>query len=123
MEVPSKPVDVARPLCDQCLAMGKEEADLAVGPVEVCRREVRLTKRSSRNSQGVDGVGLAEGSRQVTAVRHQLRRHSHNCFSSAKQVSLEPPREMAAVLDRPEPRASEALGPFEQREVVRASSP
>jgi len=53
--------------------------------------------------------------------RHQLRWHSHNGFSSVKQVSLEAPRGMAAVLDCPEPRASETLGPLEQREVVRAN--
>jgi hypothetical protein len=98
MKVPSKPVDAARPLCDQ-----------------------RLPKRGSGYGQGVDGVGLAKGSRRVSAVRHQLRRHSHNGFSSSEKVSLEPPGEMAAVLDRPDSRASQALGPLQQCEVIRAN--
>ena len=121
MEVPSKPVDVARPLCDQRLAVGQQEPDLPVRPVQVGCREVRLPKRGSGYGQGIDGVGLAKGSRRVTAVRHQLRRHSHNGFSSSEKVSLEPPAEMAAVLDCPESRASQALGPLQQCEVIRAN--
>ena len=101
MEVPPKPVDDAGPLRDQVLAVREQQPDVPLGALKASRRQLRLTESSPRHSQGVDRVGLAEGPCSVSTVSHQFRRYPDDHLAGAKQISLEVPGEMPAILDRP----------------------
>ena len=125
VEMPAKSADDAGSLRDQVFSMINEEPNLSTLAVEPCGREVGLAQGRSRERERVDRVRLPVGGGAVTGVRHQLRRHPDDTFTRCDQITLEPPREVPAVLDRPH----QLLAPYqllaalprprEQSEVIR----
>jgi hypothetical protein len=87
-------------------------------------RQVRFAQRGPSDGEGVDGVGLAPGAGGAALLGHQLRRHPHHRLTRVEQVDLQPRREMAAVLDRPQQFAAEPLlGPPDRLVVALRGGP
>jgi hypothetical protein len=102
----------------QVFAVVDQQAQLALGPVQAGARQIRLPERRPGDRQGIDGIGLAEGASGVPGVCHQLGWHAHNPLRGAQEVTLQAAGEMAAVLDRPQPRVSLGGRPGDESEVL-----
>ena len=120
MQVPAQPADDASPFCHKRFAMIRDQPHLPVGTIQAGDRQVRFALRSPRDGKGIDRIRLAVGPRRVPRVRHQLGRHPHDRLTCGEQVAFQPPRQMAAVLDRPHQvlAVGDLLGPSQQREVI-----
>jgi hypothetical protein len=99
-----------------------EQLQLAQGLLSGPRMiEPRLAQRRPGDRERVDRVGLATHPPGAPLGGHQLRWHPHQLFACGKQLALERPRQLPAVLKRPQPLLAEARSPGDQP-VVRAGN-
>lgn len=74
-------------------------------------REGGLAQGRPSHRQGIDRVGLAQGTYGLAGAGHQPRRHPHHPLPSGQQVPFQPAGDVPTVLHRPEP----LLGPAAPR--------
>src|SRR5581483_3397111 len=120
VQVPAKALDLRGALANQVLAMIEQELDLARGGVEMGDRELRFPERSPGYRERVDRIGLAELAGRAPCSRHQLWRHPDHPLAPGDQLPLEPPGDVAAVLQGELALGAEVPGPCEQALVAGA---
>ena len=119
VEVPAQTVDLPGPFADQVLTVIDQQPHLATVIVEAGRRQVRFAQRRPRHRQRVDRVGLAVSPGGVASLGHHLRRHAHDRFAGRQEVTLQPARQVSAVLHRPASISSKPVRPADKLEVIR----
>src|SRR4051812_33688318 len=99
VQMPTQPLLRPPPLVDEIIAVIDQQLQLAkrllIGPRAT---QARLRERSSGDSERVDRIRLATRSACTTFRRHQLRRYPHQLLAGREQLSLEPTRQLPAVL-------------------------
>jgi hypothetical protein len=96
--------------------MVDEQAQVALGPVEPCDRQVGLSERRASDRERVDRIALAGLPGTPSRTRHQLGWDPHDRLAGDHEIGLEPPAEVPAVLERPAP-VGPADGPASQLEM------
>ncbi len=81
--------------------------------------QTRLPQRGPRDRERIDRVRLAARPARTSFRRHQLRRHPHQFLTRCEQLPLEPARQLATILERPQPLLVELAGPRKQLVVRR----
>ena len=115
VQVPAKPLLGSSALVDKVVAMIDKQLHLPIALLVRSRpAQVRLPQRRTRDRERVNRVGLPARPSGPTLRDGQLRRHPHQVFADAEQLPLEPARELAAVLDRPQPLPAKRGRPSEQ---------
>jgi hypothetical protein len=74
-----------------------------------------LAQRRARDGERVDAVRLAAITAGATLSGHQPRRHADDPLAVDEQEPLKRARDVAAVLQRPDPFVAQAGGPIERR--------
>jgi len=105
VEVPAKPILNSRALSHQVLPVSHQEAHLPTGTVQRCCWQVRLSQRSARRREGINGVRLACGAGGFADSGCEPGRDPDHGFAGAQQVTLEAPGDVPAILERPSPFA------------------
>ena len=101
VQVPAEPVDLPRSFADQVFSAIHEKLQFSRRFIMRCRGEIGFTQHRPSNSKGIDRIRLASLPRGGPSVRHQLRRYPHDLLPGSEHVSLQPCRQMPAVLDAP----------------------
>jgi hypothetical protein len=116
MQVPAQPLLGAPPLVDEIVTVIDEQLqiteDCFFGPRPT---QIRLSEGGPRDRERVDRVRLAARSAGAPLRRHQLRRHPHDVLPQAKQLPLEPTRQLPAILHRPPTLTAVRRSPTDQR--------
>lgn len=115
--MPAQPAADAGALGDQVVAVVDQQAQLARLTVEPGDGQIRLAQGGTGDRQGIDGVGLALLATAAASTGHQARRDADSALAGPQQVDLEPPGEVAAVLDG-ENAARPAAHPSEDLEMT-----
>jgi hypothetical protein len=105
--MPAQPGDDAGTLGDQVFTMIDQQPQLTLDPIQARDRQIRFTQRGPRHRQRINRIGFAIAARRVTHMSHQLRRDPHHRLTRGDQVTLEPPGQVPAILDRPQPLLSQ----------------
>jgi hypothetical protein len=116
VQVPAQALLVLRAGSDQILAVVEQELQLQGLFVEVGGGKGlgSLTQGCAGDGQSVDRIGLAAGALAPATLAHQLRRHPDDALAAGHQETLEGARDVAAVLERPDPLLVEVPAPGEQ---------
>jgi hypothetical protein len=114
VQVPAQAVLNARALGDEVLAVVDEQPDLATFALETSSRELGLAQSGSGDGERIDRIRLAALTDRATRPGHQLRRDAHDPLARGKQEALEADRDVAAVLERPQPLAGKRARPLDQ---------
>src|SRR5215211_4604387 len=108
MQMPTQPLLYSAPLVDEIITVVDEQLqiteDLFVRPRPA---QLRLPQRRPGDRERVDRVRLSPRSARASLRRHQLRRHPHQIPAAREQLSLEPARQLPAILERPQPLTAE----------------
>ena len=111
--MPPQPINRARPVGDEIGAVIEQQPDLHRPLIQVRGREpldpVSYDRAGDR--QRVDLIGLPRPALALAGRPHSMRRDSHHPLTSRQQRLLEPPRNRAAVLERPDALLIEAARP------------
>jgi hypothetical protein len=83
-----------------------QQSHLTVRAIQPGHWQVRLPLRGAGDCQRIDGVGLAVGPRGVPNVGHQLGRDPDDGLARGEQIAFQAPRQVPAVLDRPQQPAA-----------------
>ena len=104
-------------LADQPLAVIDQQPQIQLGTFQLRGRQriQAFAQRRPGDRDRVDAVGLPAPASAPTRVGHQPRRDAQNPLAAADQKPLKGPRDVPAVLDRPDPLALQAARPDEQR--------
>ena len=104
-------------LADQSLAVIDQQPQIQLRAVQLRGRQrvQPFAQRRPGDRDRVDAVGLPAPASAPTRVGHQPRRDPQNPLAAADQKPLKGPRDMPAVLDRPNPLAAQATRPLQQR--------
>jgi hypothetical protein len=99
----------------------EQERELALRAAEPGRGQRLDALADGRAGHGrrVERVRLGELARALARPGHRLGGHAHAALARAQREALEPARDLAAVLDRPDPGVGETPGPAEQARVAR----
>ena len=104
-------------LTDQPFAVIDQQPQIELGPVQVRDREglQALLQRDARDAERVDRIGLAALASALASAGRQVRRDPQHPLAAADQKPLQRPRDVPAVLKRPDPLAIQAARPPQQR--------
>src|SRR5260370_18407022 len=115
MQVPARVLLGGAPVVDEMVKVIDKQLQITEdsfvwpGPTQV-----RLSEGGPGDRERVDRVRLATRSAGAPLRRHQLRRHPHNVLAAAKQLPLEPTRQLPAILHRPPTLTAVRGGPTDQ---------
>ena len=102
--MPAQPLLAAGSLRNEVLAVVDQQLDLPVDALVRPRpREAGLPERGAGNRERVDRVGLSAPAAGTPLRHRQLRRHPHQLLATLEQLPFEPARQLAAVLEGPQP--------------------
>jgi hypothetical protein len=112
-------------LADQPLAVIDEQPQVELAAVELRGRQriQAFAQRRPGDRDRVDAVGLPAPASAPSRVGHQLRGDPQDPLAAADQKPLEGPRDVPAVLDRPDPLALQAARPDQQRGKALGADP
>ena len=83
--------------------MTDQQRDLPLRTGQEHPRQVGLADRGPGHRGGVDGVALAARALALARPGHHVRRHPQHRLTRSEQEPLQRPRDMATILDRPQP--------------------
>ena len=120
VQMPAQPALDPGALAHQLLAVINQQLDLQRCLIDGGHRQRvnPLTQRRPRDRHRVDRVRLAGAALSAAALAHQLRRDAHDALAALDQEALQRPRDMATVLDRPNPLAVKPLTPAQHGEMA-----
>jgi hypothetical protein len=107
VQVPLQRVIQRDALADQPLAVIDQQPQVQLRALQLRGRQriQALAQRRPGNRDGVDAVGLPAVAGAPSRVGHQPGRDAQDSLAAADQKPLKGPRDMPAVLDRPDPLA------------------
>ena len=119
--MPPQPVDGASALGDEVVSVIVEQADLHRLLVQIRDRELLdpVLDHRSGDRERVDLVRLARLALALAGGAHPMRRQPDDPLAGGQQRLLKPPRDRAAVLDRPHPVLIQPTSPADRGQVPR----
>jgi hypothetical protein len=116
MEVPLQCVVERDALTNQPLAVIDQQPQVELGSFQLRGRQLvePLAQRRPRHSERVDAVRFAALAATAPHLGHQPRRDPQNTLSALDQEPLKRPRDVAAVLERPDAVAVQPARPTQQ---------
>jgi hypothetical protein len=120
-QVPAQPVLDPRALGDQVLAVVGQQPDLHRPLIEMSDGEAlhAVLDHGPGDRQRVDLVRLARLALPTPGGAHPVRCDTHDPLAGRDQRLLEPARDVATVLDRPDPLLIEPARPAQRGQVAR----
>ena len=104
-------------LADQALAVIDQQPQVELGTFQLRSRQgiQAFAQRRPGDRDRVDAVGLPAPASAPACIGHQLRGDAQDSLAAADQKPLKGPRDVPAVLDRPDSLALQAARPDQQR--------
>ena len=107
VQMPAQPTLLVGAVGDEIVVVVEQQPDLQRVVVQMRGGQPldALAQRRPGDRQRVDRVALAPLAGAPAGAGHQGRRDPHDPLAAGQQPPLQPPRDVAAILDRPDPLA------------------
>ena len=123
--MPPQPVDRAGALDDEIMTVIEQQADLHRLLVQIRDRELldSVLDDRPRDRERVDLIRLARLPLPLAGGAHPVRRDPHDPLTGSQQRLLQTPRDVPAVLDRPDPLLVQAPSPPDRGQMPGTRQP